>query len=143
MLQHFGPNGDDWPFPRLRSIGRRGAYLVAKGTLYMLYGCGLAWASMGGGYYAVLETLAPLTVWGAIWIFIGLLAIFCAFVPQWRTLDLEPVAFAALMAMATVWALGIAAVYWLPVHVDYPWIVAALFASLMASTSIVAGWPEP
>lgn len=132
--------------PRFHHVGRRGAYLFSKGTLYVLYGVGLAVASVhqvAPGYYSVLRRIAPLGAWGLVWALVGLVAIVSAVVPV--AAHLRHAAFAGLMSMATLWAVGILLVYLFPgfsVSGAHPWIVSALFASLMASTAVVAGWPE-
>lgn len=138
----FGENRNEWPFPRIRSVGRRGAYLIAQGVLYLFYGYALA--SLGSASYAaILTLLAPIRIWGMVWMFVGLLALVTAVFPSWRKVHFEPVAFAALMALATVWSVGILLVYLLPgPQGDAPALVALLFASLMASTAVVAGWKE-
>lgn len=138
----FGEDRNDWPFRRVRSIGRRGAYLVFQGILYGFYGLTLH-LSDGSGLSRVLELIAPLHVWGVAWIAVGLVALLAAVLPDIRPLHLEPIAFAALMALATVWSVGILLVYLLPGSPGAsPIIVAMLFGSLMASTSVVAGWEE-
>jgi hypothetical protein len=130
-----------------RYIGRRGAYLLSKGLLYLLYGSGLALTgnrSATTNYYAVLENIAPLPTWGYAWIAVGLMAVIGALFPH-KPIRLRAVAFAGLMAIATVWAVGVLLVYFFPgynITGAPPWVVSALFASLMASTAVVAGWPE-
>ena len=132
-------------FARLRTIGRRGAYLVSMGALYTLFGTGLVFRSSGvtPDYYGVIELVGPLHAWGIVWVAAGLTACVAAFVPRVHAHRLRPVGFAGLMAMATIWAIGILASYVLPGRtLTHPWIVASLFGSLMASTAVVAGWPE-
>lgn len=128
---------------RFRRMGRRGAYLLSKGLLYACYG----WIIMAlprtqNGSLVLLALIASMDVWGYIWVAVGMLAILIAFIPTCFSHDLEPLGFAALMALPTVWALGILASYFLPGHNPYTWVIALLFASFMASTAVTAGWKE-
>ena len=128
-----------------RNIRRRGAYLLSKGSLYVIFGVGLIVRgdATPAGYYELLQQVAPGPAWGVAWLLAGLVACVAAFMPTVHNRHLSPIAFAGLMAMATVWSLGILSTYLLPGPVEgHPWIVASLFGSLMASTAVVAGWPE-
>lgn len=128
-----------------RNIGRRGAYLLSKGSLYVIFGLGLIVRGDAPvpDYYALLQRVAPTVAWGVAWLLAGLVSCAAAFMPKIHNRHLSPIAFAGLMAMATIWSLGILSTYLLPGAVDgHPWIVASLFGSLMASTAVVAGWPE-
>lgn len=124
-------------------MGRRGAFLLSKGILYVCYGwLAVAAPRMGGGSFALLHVIAPMKIWGYIWMAVGALAILIAFIPTCRSYDLEPLGFAALMALPTAWTLGILGSYLLPGPNPYTWVVALLFASFMASTAVAAGWKE-
>lgn len=135
-------------FPLTTRIGRRGAYLLSKGALYAVYGYGLiseiAHRPPGqGGIYGIVALVMPLKCWGMVWMAVGLLAMFSSFVKQVGRVQLQTVAFAGFMALATLWAVSILATYLAPgPNVGAPWIAAALFVALMASTAVVAGWPD-
>ena len=129
-------------------IGHRGAYLIAKGLLYCFYGFGLV--TVVGNYpaplrahYSVLELVMPLIGWGALWLLVGVVSILAGLFGMPPPNIARPIAFGGLMFMATVWAVGICAVPFVSDDaVVSPWISGALFASLMASTAIVASWPD-
>lgn len=124
-------------------MGRRGVFLLSKGILYTCYGWILvALPRLEIGAFALLRHIAPMEIWGWIWMVVGALVILVAFVPMAFSHDLEPFAFAALMALPTLWAIGILASYFLPGSNPYTWVIALLFASFMVSTAVTAGWKE-
>lgn len=122
-------------------LGRRGAFLLAFGTAWAVYGCGLLSA---GPTFAqsrgltVLTRIAPIDVWSWLWIVAGLVALATAFVasPGGDTAGfvgavLPPLAWAVAYLLA--WLLG-----------DYPrgWITAGPWAAIAVTAMIAAGTPE-
>lgn len=133
----------------VRGIGRRGAYLLAHGTLFVLYGFGLL--SVVATYprslrtsYVVIEQIAPLSFWGALWMAVGVGAIVSVFAYGTARERLRSAAFAGLMGLTTIWALGFFMSHWAPSARSalVPWIGGTIFLTLMASIAVVAGWPE-
>ena len=127
----------------MRGIGRRGAYLCIHGALAMTYGVGLITVAANRppeqrAIYALIADIASLRLWGWLWVATGLLAITAGVTRQLRA-----VAFSGLMGLATLWAIGFAAVDFLPGQPpNGAWIAGVLFATLMAGHAVVAGWPE-
>ncbi|MEU5976400.1 hypothetical protein [Streptomyces sp. NPDC047315] len=125
---------------RARSrLGRRGAYLVCLGTVWVLYGAGLLVQPVPDtrGLRHVLA-LAPMDVWAWCWIVAGVVAVVAAWKPTGRDWP----GFAALTVMLVLWALSYAAA-WAGGEYSRGWIAAAIWAAVGAGCAVVAGWPEP
>lgn len=142
-------------------IGRRGAFLIAKGLLFVFYG--LALSKVVSNYpppqlaaFGVLERLLPLESWATVWIAVGTFAVLAGLMPRlpatrprplaYRWLAGIPIrhtAFGCLMGVATLWSAGLLATYLTDQPVPNTWVAALAFLSIMASSAIVAGWEEP
>lgn len=129
------------------SVGRRGAFLAAQGSLFVAYGYALV-VTVGPRppderkVYTVVEMVAPLHWWAALWIATGLLSLAAAWCRRARFT--RALAFSGLMGLATLWATGLGAAD-LVTGVDdtNSWLAGLLFLALMASIAVVAGWAEP
>lgn len=123
-------------------IGRRGAFLLLFGGIWVAIGYGLVAipvsATQAIGLRPLLN-LASATVLGWGWLVCGLTACLFAFRSgpagdRWG--------FYALIAPASAWGAcyGVAAVTY-----DYPrgFLAGAVYAALVVAVAIVSGWPEP
>lgn len=125
-----------------RRIGRRGAFLLLFGGIWVAIGYGLIAIPVSPTQQLGLRPLLHLATaerfgWG--WVSCGALASVFAFRPgpagdRWG--------FYALIAPASAWGAcyGVAAVTY-----DYPrgFLAGAVYAALVVAVAIVSGWPEP
>jgi hypothetical protein len=122
-----------------RLLGRRGAFLLAFGTVWGLIGYGQISAPQPDqrGLHLLLDRV-PLEVWGWLWITAGLVAITSAFLPQGS----DRYGFLALPVCVTPWIASYLAAWW---QGTFPrgWIAAALYGGLAIGILVVAGWVEP
>lgn len=120
-----------------KRLGRRGAFLLTMGAVWVLYG------------YALLTTAAPpslgrvlwipLHTWGWIWITGGSAAMLFSWT---RKVGRDSIGFVGIIIPAVGWASGF--VYtWMFYDAARSWVSAAVWAAVSAMTIVVAGWPEP
>jgi len=122
-----------------RRIGRRGAVLLLKGGMAVLYGYSqLVEPPASTESIRLLLLGMPRHGWAWLWIAAGVTALAC--VPQRRGRDW--LGFAAVYLVASAWALSALASWWL---YDNPrgWITALIWAAYGGVAAIVVGWPEP
>jgi len=122
-----------------RRVGRRGAVLILKGIMVLLYGYGLLVeppADIRG--IQLLLDLMPLHAWAWTWIAAGLMAIVSAWLPTGR----DWLGFPAIYFVAAPWALGSLASWGL---YDNPrgWVAAAIWGAFCGVAVVAAEWPEP
>ena len=121
-----------------RALGRRGAILLAYGTVWALYGYGqlISPPQAQPGLKLALQML-PLTVWAGLWIATGVLAIGAAFLPQ----GVDWFGFVALVLIVLPWTLSYLASWILG---DFPrgWVAAAVWGAIAVPVIVVAGWRE-
>ncbi|MFJ2631048.1 hypothetical protein ACIO6U_03665 [Streptomyces sp. NPDC087422] len=119
---------------------RRGLYLAIAGAGWVLYGVQVAADPRPGTVRgaAVLAELAPLRVWGWVWICCGAVALLASVStrPAVRTVGFTMAEFPPLL-----WALGFAAA-WLGGQYPQAWAGAATWASAALRLMVVAGWPD-
>jgi fatty acid desaturase len=120
-------------------LGRRGAILISYGTVWSLYGFAQITSPQPDqrGLKPLLE-VAPLAVWGGLWVATGLVAVVAAWLPQ----GLDWAGFLALPAMVLPW-MGSYAAAW--VTGDFPrgWVAALVWGVIAVPVLVVAGWREP
>lgn len=123
-----------------RLPGRRGAYLFIAGAGWALYGVGILLDPQPGTVRSavIMRELAPLQVWGWLWVCCGLLAAAAAWSVCPRR---QGWGFAAASAPPILWAAAFAAA-WLTGEYD-AWAGAATWAGAAVRLMIVAGWREP
>lgn len=124
-----------------RRIGRPGAYLTVTGIAWVLYGSGVVMdprpATIRSA--AILDHLAPIGMWGTVWITCGVLAILSA----WNRLPVRlDFGFAAATLPPLLWALAFTASWIMGEYTD-AWYGAVIWAAVGVRLIIVAGWPEP
>jgi hypothetical protein len=118
-----------------RKIGRRGTCLIVLAVMDISYG-----ASLLAGHQpatTVAGKIWPLTVWGWIWIAIGVFLTtgIPLFHDRWH--------FAAAMALKATWA-GLITIAWLTGAADGgAWGTAGVWLGFTAFVLLCAGWSEP
>lgn len=124
-----------------RCLGRHGAYLAVTGVAWAVYGAGILMdprpATVRSA--AVLRHLAPMEMWGVMWIFCGTLAFISAWAKSSVRIDLG---YAAATLPPLLWALAFTASWALGEYTD-AWTGAVVWAAVAVWLMIVAGWPEP
>lgn len=126
------------PHRRLwRRLGRKGALVVLFGVMFTVYGLALCMpARSSQESLAAALWLAPLSVWSAAWMAVGITGIAAAVC---RRLD---VAFTVLVGLPLVWSLlGLGS--WALLGADRAWVLAALFAPWSAALALCSGLLEP
>lgn len=122
-----------------RQLGRRGAFLLAFGTVWGLIGYGQITSPPPDqrGLHLLLDRI-PLEVWGWLWIAAGLVAIASA----WLRQGSDRFGFFALSLIVLPWIVSYLAAW---AQGDFPrgWIVSALYGGLAIGIMVVAGWGEP
>lgn len=121
-----------------RALGRRGAILLAYGTVWSLFGYGqlISPIKQQPGLTLALQLL-PLDVWGWLWICTGAFAIVAAFLPQ----GVDWFGFVALVLIVLPWTLSYLASW---IMGDFPrgWVAAAVWGAIAVPVIVVAGWRE-
>lgn len=126
-------------------IGRRGAYLLIKSTVYLTHGWLFLTEPATPALRAALRlplSVAPLKVWGAVWLAAGLVAAVSAFAGDPRR---DRWGFLALIAVGSFWAAayGWAAVAgWSAGTFARGLLGFAFYAAISGVVIVVAGWPD-
>jgi hypothetical protein len=120
-------------------VGRRGAVLALKGVMAALFGVSqLIQPIPNTSGIRLLLLLMPAHVWGWAWVVAGGVALACVPMRQGRDWP----GFAAVYLMASTWALGNLASWWLYGNAR-GWISALIWAAFGGVAAVVAAWPEP
>lgn len=121
-------------------VGRRGAALLAFAYLDIVIG----WSLLDGTTrsqteaipaYKAIIAIAPLAVWAALWLLVGMVCAVSAFLEDDRW------GFAGAIGVKVVWATGFYAA-WLVYDVPRAWLAAATWFVLAALVYDIAGWGE-
>jgi len=120
----------------IERLGRRGAFLLTLGAVWILYGYALLTAPAPGHLGHILWI--PLHAWAWIWITGGFLGAVFA----WCKAGRDGIGFAGIILPVLGWASGYTYT-WLFYDQPRSWINAAVWAAVSAMTIIAAGWPEP
>ncbi|MFJ2676411.1 hypothetical protein [Streptomyces sp. NPDC087525] len=123
-----------------RILGRRGAFLLSFGGLWLLYGFGQLMEPLPDTRgIRLLLRLMPLDAWAVCWIVAGLFAVVAACLPQ----GLDWFGFPALLLIVVPWMLSYFFSWW-PLG-DNPrgWVTALIWAVATVPVIVVAGWREP
>lgn len=124
-----------------RRIGRRGAALLVFAFIDVVLGWSLidpttqAQTAALPVYRATVE-VAPLTVWGCLWILVGLACM--AQAPA----RFDGIGFGVAIGIKVVWA-GCFVASWLVFDAPRGWLGAATWAVIAALVYLIARWPEP
>lgn len=122
-----------------RRVGRRGAVLLLKGGMALLYGYSQLVAPPASTASIRLLLLGmPQHGWAWLWIAAGAIALVCSLAREGR----DWLGFAAVYLVASAWACSALASWWL---YDNPrgWISALIWAAYGGVAAIVVAWPEP
>lgn len=123
----------------IRRIGRRGTALLFFAFLDSVYAYGLyhpAPEYRRTSSVLFLEAIAPLQLWGTLWLIAGILCLINAFRINDR------IGFAGAIAVKVLWGLLFLAGA-LVVHLDRAYISATLWLCMAGWIAIIASWPEP
>lgn len=123
-------------------VGRRGAFLVLFGAVYVLLGYSYLSVTVTPAVRHSLKlalSVAPLEVYAWGWIVAGAVAIVAGVMlpVAWKAAG-----FAAAVVMPTIWAL-VALTAWTDGHVARAWVTAVVYALLAGSVAVVAGMVDP
>lgn len=120
-------------------VGRRGSALLFFALLDLVYGYSLALPSRQArqsSALAYLAHVAPLWVWAALWIIVGMLCLVGAFLRHDRW------AFAAAMFIKVL--VGITSLFgWWFGAIERGYVSAAIWLALAGWIYIISTWPEP
>lgn len=123
-----------------KRLGRRGSYLACAGSAWTMYGIGVMLAPRVGTVRGMLllRGIAPMWVWGLVWVICGLTAVCFAFAGTGR----DRWGFAAAVLPTLLWA---GAYFVAMLNGDFPsaWVSAATWLFAASRLLIVSGWPEP
>ncbi|MFC8171219.1 hypothetical protein [Streptomyces sp. NPDC057325] len=121
-------------------LGRRGSVLLAFGVMELLYGLGLLLDPRFGIVrgVGVLTHVAPMWVWGGLWMLCGALALIMAWDVR-ATRDTWGYAAAVLPPLG--WC-GAHLVAWLTGSYPQAWTSAVTWACIAVVIRRVNGWPE-
>ncbi|MFD6149379.1 hypothetical protein [Streptomyces sp. NPDC060243] len=122
-----------------KRLGRRGSYLACAGSAWTLYGAGVIIEPRPGTVRSmvILREIAPMWVWGLIWVVCGLTAV--AFGLARTGKDRWGFGAAVLPTLMWAGAYGLAIVAG-----DFPaaWTGAATWLFAALRLIVVSGWPE-
>jgi drug/metabolite transporter (DMT)-like permease len=130
-----------WNRQVIDRTGRRGAALLAFAFIDIVVGWSLFDAETQAqtkaipAYRATLE-IAPLPIWGALWLLVGALCAVCAF------LVTDRIAYGAAIGVKIVWA-GSFLASWVIYNAPRAWLSAATWGVVAALVLVISGWPEP
>lgn len=118
-------------------VGRRGAALLFFAELDLVYGLVLAFpsgASASSATNRYFATVGPLDVWAVLWIFVGLVCLWCAFQRYDRY------GYNAAILLYVLWGgLALLGVWFF----DVPPTAPAIWLSLAGLVWVLSGWREP
>jgi hypothetical protein len=122
-----------------RRVGRRGAILILKGIMSLLFGCSLLLQPLPNTIgIRLLLKLMPAHFWGWAWVVAGCIALTCAVLKPGRDWP----GFAAVYLMSSSWALAYLTSWWLYGN-SRGWITSIIFAAFGGVAAVAAAWPEP
>lgn len=123
-------------------VGRRGAFLILFGVVYLLLGFSYATTPVTPVMRTTLKlalNVAPLWVYGLMWLAAGTVAVISgAFLSPVR----DAAGFVCAVIAPTLWA----AVYlaaWVDHDAPRMWVAAALYAAVAGAVSVVSGMANP
>ena len=122
-------------------LGRRGATLLVAAFVDIVYGCSFIapesrHQSEALPTYRQLLDVAPLAVWGGIWLAVAVVCL----VQAWMRRD--AVAFGAAIAIKAVWA-TLMFVGWIHYHAPRGLLSAAFWGVMAGFVVVISGWREP
>jgi hypothetical protein len=120
-------------------VGFRGATLLWLAFLDVIYGLSLVFPAPQVSRSASsrwIAEIAPLPAWGALWLLVAAVLIWCAF----RRKDAP--AFAAAVSIKVVWA-SLTTAGWILGEVDRGWVSGVVWAVFAGWAALVSRWPEP
>jgi hypothetical protein len=121
-------------------LGRRGALLTLKGVIATLYGYGqVAQSGPPNPGLCLLLKLAPLTVWGGLWIAVGVTALVCA----WLREGWDWPGFTAVWLISSAWAMSFLVAWWPLGEFPRGWVAALIFGAFGGVCLVAIGWEEP
>lgn len=122
-----------------RQLGRRGAILLSFGFIWVASGYGrIVQPQPDQRGLKLLLDLAPLTVWGWLWVAAGLIAVVSAWLPE----GADWPGFLALPLVLLPWMLSYVAT-WLLGDYERGWVAALVWGAAAVPVLVVAGWREP
>lgn len=120
-------------------IGHRGAILLALAFIDGIYGAALLNhppAARTQPVYVWIAGLAPLPVWGGLWLAVAVVCAVFAFMER------DAPAFTAAMALKVVWG-TLAGAGWVLGEVPRGYVSMAIWYFAAFIVGITASWPEP
>lgn len=124
-----------------RRIGRRGCALLVFAAIDYIIGSSFLDPELRAQtgavpVYRALLDVAPLTVWGWLWLTV---AVACTVQAVMRN---DSVAYALAIGIKAVWAGGML-VSWVFFDAARGWLSASLWGVIAALVVVINGWPEP
>jgi PAS domain S-box-containing protein len=120
-------------------VGRRGYSLLVFALVDFVYGSAMAWPNAETrsiALFAYAGTLAPLRVWGAVWIGVGVVCLVQAFMRR------DQFGFTAAISIKVTWAL-LATLGWLTSELPRGHLSAAIWCTFAGLVAVIGSWPEP
>lgn len=120
-------------------IGRRGTSLLFFALLDLVYGLNLARPpaeSKLSPTLAFIRYIAPLPVWAALWVAVGVVCLAGAFMHHDRW------AFTAAVGLKTLWGATFLT-GWIVAHLERGWVSAVIWLAMAGWVLVIASWPEP
>lgn len=124
-----------------RRIGRRGAALLVFAEVDGVVGWSLLDPELRAQtaavpVYRALVDVAPLAVWGWLWLAVGAVCLWQAPVRD------DTWAYSLAIGIKVVWAGGMLT-SWVVFHAARGWLSASLWGVIAALLIVINGWPEP
>jgi hypothetical protein len=123
----------------LNRIGRRGSFLLFLSLLDFIYGYSLLFPtprSLTNPTTQFIIEIAPLTIWGVLWLAVGVICLIFAFRRK------DTIGFAAAMFLKVLWGFTFL-IGWLLGAVERGFLSSAIWLAFAAALAVIAGWPEP
>jgi hypothetical protein len=127
------------PMPEIaHRVGRRGSFLLFLSLLDIVYAYSLFYptpSSIKNPTSVFLMDIAPLSVWGTLWLVVGIICLIFAFRQN------DAFGYGAAMTIKMVWGLTFL-LGWIFAGVERGYISAAIWLVFAGVLALIATWPD-